>query len=102
MTVNYLLMDTNKHKKTILNEIEPTDDISDFFPEKPPMKTIQILVQLPSLPPDLGIIVMPDKRAESARIRDDEALQEICRVASTTFNTKLTVSLETTSKNFVA
>ncbi|KAF9078915.1 hypothetical protein BGX23_005795, partial [Mortierella sp. AD031] len=43
----------NKHKPIVLNEIEspteldPTDDVSDVFPEKPPKKTIHIVVQRP-------------------------------------------------------
>ncbi|KAF9377839.1 hypothetical protein CPC16_011612, partial [Podila verticillata] len=43
----------NKHKPIVLNESEsatelnPTDDISDVFEEKPPEKTIHIIVQRP-------------------------------------------------------
>ncbi|KAG0277967.1 hypothetical protein BGZ97_009804, partial [Linnemannia gamsii] len=43
----------NKHKPIVLNEFEsateldPTDDVSDVFPDKPPKKTIHVIVQRP-------------------------------------------------------
>jgi hypothetical protein len=45
----------NKHKPIVLNEVEssteldPTDDVSEFFDKPPPKKTIHIIVQRPPL-----------------------------------------------------
>ncbi|KAG9069626.1 hypothetical protein KI688_010530 [Linnemannia hyalina] len=44
---------TNKHKPTVLNEVEspteldPTDDVSDVFPKTPPKKTIHVIIRRP-------------------------------------------------------
>lgn len=54
---------TNKHKLIVLNEFEsaaeldPTDDVSDVFPEAPPKKTIHIIVQRP--PPVNAPVTVP-------------------------------------------
>ncbi|OAQ29335.1 hypothetical protein K457DRAFT_155768 [Linnemannia elongata AG-77] len=51
--VSFPVVAANKHKPIVLNEFEsateldPTDDVSDVFPDKPPKKTIHIIVQRP-------------------------------------------------------
>ncbi|KAF9118121.1 hypothetical protein BGX30_004813, partial [Mortierella sp. GBA39] len=51
--VSIPVVPANKHKPIVFNEVEspteldPTDDISDVFPEAPPKKTIHIIVQRP-------------------------------------------------------
>ncbi|KAF8944095.1 hypothetical protein BGZ47_004663 [Haplosporangium gracile] len=51
--VSIPVVSANEHKPIVLNEIDspteldPTDDISDVFDEKPPKNTIHIIVQRP-------------------------------------------------------
>ncbi|KAG0278825.1 hypothetical protein BGZ97_009677, partial [Linnemannia gamsii] len=51
--VSIPVVPANKHKPIVLNEFEsateldPTDDVSDVFPEAPPKKTIHVIVQRP-------------------------------------------------------
>ncbi|OAQ27728.1 hypothetical protein K457DRAFT_1821001 [Linnemannia elongata AG-77] len=65
---------TNKHKLIVLNEFEsaaeldPTDDVSDVFPEAPPKKTIHIIVQRP--PPAMRVT------PESASCQNQEQVQD--------------------------
>ncbi|KAF9113508.1 hypothetical protein BGX30_006927, partial [Mortierella sp. GBA39] len=51
--VSVPVVPADKHKAIVLNEfdsateLDPTDDIADVFPDKPPKKTIHIIVQRP-------------------------------------------------------
>ncbi|KAK3838750.1 MAG: hypothetical protein JOS17DRAFT_786655 [Linnemannia elongata] len=51
--VSIQVVSANKHKPILLNEIDspteldPTDDVSDVFPEVPPKKTIHVIVHRP-------------------------------------------------------
>ncbi|KAF8924701.1 hypothetical protein BGZ47_003757, partial [Haplosporangium gracile] len=53
--VSIPVVPANKHKPLVVNdfleaatELDPTDDVADVFSEKPPKKTIHIIVQRPS------------------------------------------------------
>ncbi|KAF9557171.1 hypothetical protein EC968_007782 [Mortierella alpina] len=66
--VSHSVIAANKHNPVLLStidspiELDPTDDISDVFEEKPPKKTIHIIVQRP---PPQG-----DLHADIKKIRD--------------------------------
>ncbi|KAG0196577.1 hypothetical protein BGX28_009963 [Mortierella sp. GBA30] len=54
-----ILLDSVPDKK----KLKATHELSDIFEEKPPKKTIHVIIQRPSLiQPDLGIIVKPEKK----------------------------------------
>ncbi|KAF9536462.1 hypothetical protein EC957_010882 [Mortierella hygrophila] len=176
--VSISVVPANKHKPVVLDqfleaatELDPTDDVADVFSEKPPKKTIHIIVQRPSsdaMHPEvaalrkqlselekfqadvqdssitLGIVVKPEKKVafswsamvETATlddlkknifvlypqyahdeylevfvyngqpkpepVRDNDDLRKILMISKATLKSKLTISLETPTKNFSA
>ncbi|KAG0197378.1 hypothetical protein BGX28_009119, partial [Mortierella sp. GBA30] len=73
--VSIPVVQADKHKPVVLNEfdsateLDPTDDIADVFPDKPPKKTIHVIVQRPPLQvhaptPARASTPLPDHRSD--------------------------------------